>query len=90
MYITNKKNKGAEFYLCFLFLFFPFSFFHSNVMNREIFIKYLTGNTKTRNLKFDTKIGYDKLYCVLENEPPYAYHFIFVFVHFFFLSRKNF
>ena len=35
-------------------------------MNVELFIKDFTGTTKPRVLKFDTNIGYDKLYCVLD------------------------
>ena len=40
-----KQNQGAEIYFCLLFLFLPFSIFHSNVMNIEIFVKDFLGAT---------------------------------------------
>ena len=39
-------------------------------MSREYFVKDCTGTTKPRMMKFDTNLGYDKLYCVSENQPP--------------------
>ena len=59
-----KQNLGAEIYFCLLFLCFPFSVSHSNVMNMEIFVKDFSGTTLPRILKFDTNIRFDKLYCV--------------------------
>ena len=37
-------------------------------------VKDFTGATEPRILKFDTKFGYNLLYCVRENQPPPAYH----------------
>ena len=37
------------------------------------FIKDFSGNAVPNNLKFGTHIGYDKLYCVLKNQPHMAY-----------------
>ena len=37
------------------------------------FVKDFSGTTVPRILKFDTNIGYDKLYCVLKNQPHMAY-----------------
>ena len=36
-------------------------------------MKYFSGTTASRILKFGTNVGYDVLYCVKENEPPLAY-----------------
>ena len=68
-----KQNQGAEIYFCLLFLFSPFSISHSNVMNMEIFVKDFSGTTWPRILKFGTKLGNDKLYCVTKNQPHIAY-----------------
>ena len=40
-----------------------------------------------RILKFDTKIGYDKFYCVLKNQQHMAYQSLY-FVHFSFFSNN--
>ena len=45
-----KQNQGAEIYFCLLFLFFPFSISHSNVMNMEIFVKYILRGTRNLSL----------------------------------------
>ena len=37
------------------------------------FVKDFSGTTVPRILKFGTNIGYDKLYCVLKNQPQMAY-----------------
>ena len=57
-------------------------------MNMEIFVKDFTENAKSRILKFDTNIGNDKLYCVLENQPPPDYHSVYLSI-FLFLIRKT-
>ena len=35
----------------------------------------------TRILKFGTNIGYDKLYCVIKNQPNRAYQFLYLFIY---------
>ena len=70
-------------------LFFHFSFFsisHSSVIHREIFVKDFSGTTAPRILKFGTNVGYDLLHCVRENQPPGAYHFLYLFI---FLSLQS-
>ena len=37
------------------------------------FVKDFSGTTVPRILKFGTIMGYDKLYCVLKNQPHMAY-----------------
>ena len=37
------------------------------------FVKDFSGTTVPRILKFGTNNGYDKLYCVLKNQPDMAY-----------------
>ena len=72
------ENQDAETYF---YLLFPFSFFsicHSNVIHKEICVKDLSGTTAPRILKFGTNVGYDLLYCVRENQPPAAYHFLYL------------
>ena len=43
------------------------------------FVKYLLGTSVPRILKFGTNIGYDKLYCVLKNQPHMAYQSLYLF-----------
>ena len=43
-------------------------------MIMELFVKDFTGTTQPRILKF----GYDTVYCVLENQPPLAYHSLYL------------
>ena len=62
-----KQNQGAKIYFSLLFLYFPFSISHSKVMNMEIFVKDFSRTTCPRILKFGTKLGNDKLYCVTKN-----------------------
>ena len=59
-----KQIQDSEIYVCLLFLFFPFSISHSNVINMEILVKDFLGTTWPRILKVGTNIRYDKLYCV--------------------------
>ena len=49
------------------------------------FVKGFSGTTVPRILKFGTKIGYDKLYCVLKNQPHMAYQSLYLSI--FFLSK---
>ena len=42
------------------------------------FVKDFSGTTVPRILKFGTNIGYDKLYCVLKNEPHMAYQSLYL------------
>ena len=51
-------------------------------------VKDVSGTTWPRILKFDTKLGNDKLYCVTKNQPHIAYQSFIC--PFFFLSNKNF
>ena len=56
----------------------------------EIFIKDFSGTTGPRILKFGTDIKYDRLYCVLKNQPYMAYQSLYLsifhsFQHFFHL-----
>ena len=61
--ITENKTKVLRFIFAFFFYFF-FSISHSKVINMEIFVKDFSGTTWPRILKFGTKLGNDKLYCV--------------------------
>ena len=74
----GKENQDAEINFCLLFPFFLFSISHSNVIYREICVKDFSGTTAPRILKFGTNVVYDLLYCVRENQPPAAYHFLYL------------
>ena len=50
-------------------------------------IKDFSGTTMPRILKFGTNVGYDLLYCVNKNQPPPAYHSLYLSI---FLSLKKF
>ena len=54
----------------------------------EIFVKDFSGTTLPRTLKFGTKLGNDRLYCVTKNQP----HILLspFICPFFFLSYKIF
>ena len=41
-------------------------------------VKDFSGTTVPRILKFGTNIGYDKLYCVLKNQPHMAYQSLYL------------
>ena len=56
-------------------------------MNKEIFVKDFSGTTGPRILKFDTNIRYDRLYCVIKNQPHIAYQSLYLFI---FLSFQQF
>ena len=73
-----------------IFAFFHFSFPHLSLqfLRREICVKDFSGTTAPRILKFGTNVGYDLLYCVRENQPPCAYHFLYL--SFFLSLRSNF
>ena len=51
------------------------------------FVKKFSGTTVPRILKFGTNIGYDKLYCVLKNQPHMAYQSLYLSI---FLSFQIF
>ena len=56
--------------------FCPFFFF-----SNKIFVKDFSGTTAHRILKFCTNIRYELLYilyCVRENQHPYAYHSLYL------------
>ena len=59
---------------CLLFPFFLFSVSLSNVIHREICVKYFLGTTAPRILKCGSNVGYDLFYCVKENQHAAAYH----------------
>ena len=42
------------------------------------FVKDFSGTTAFRTSKFGTNVGYDLLYCVKENQPPPAYHSLYL------------
>ena len=89
-YIVGKKPKVLRFILPSFFL---FSISHSNVMPClcskyvclcvNIFFHQRFLSTISKILKFGTKVGYDKLYCVKENQPPPAYHSLYLFIFLF-------
>ena len=74
----GKENQDAEVNFCLLFPFFLFSISHANVIHREICVKDFSGTTAPKFLKFGTNVGYDLLHCVRENQPPDAYHFLYL------------
>ena len=51
------------------------------------FVKDFSGTTVPRILKFGTNIGYDKLYCVLKNQPHMAYQSLYLSI---FLSFQKY
>ena len=53
----------------------------------EIFAKYFSGIARPRILKFSTNIRYDRLYCVLKNQPRMAYQSLYLSI---FLSFQQF
>ena len=65
--------------------FFHFSISNSNVIYREICVKDFSGTTAPRILRFGTNVVYD-LYFVRENQPPAAYHFLYLSI---FLSLQS-
>ena len=81
----GKENQDAEINFCHLFPFF-FSISHFSVIHREICVKDFSGTTAPRILKFGTNVGYDLLNCVRENQPPDAYHFLYLSI---FLSLQS-
>ena len=42
------------------------------------FVKDFAGTAEPRILKFGTNVGYNLLYCVRENQPPPAYHSLYL------------
>ena len=53
----------------------------------EIFVKDFSGTARPRILKFGTNIRYDRLYCVLKNQPHIAYQSLYLSI---FLSFQQF
>ena len=45
-----------------------------------VFVKDFSGTATPRILKFGTNVGYDLLYCLRENQPPPAYHTLYLFI----------
>ena len=84
----GKENQDAEINFCLLFPFLLFSISQANVILREICVKDFSGTTAPRILKFGTNVGYDLLHCVRQNQPPDAYHFLYLSI--FFLSNQFF
>ena len=74
----GKKTKLLRLIFAFFFYFSPFSISHSNVIHWEICVKDFSGTTAPRILKFGTNVGYDLLHCVRANQPPDAYHFLYL------------
>ena len=58
---------------------------HSNVIDREIYVKVFSETTAPRILKLGTNVGYGLLYCVRENQHAAAYHSPYLSI---FLSLK--
>ena len=48
------------------------------VCKPSFYIKDFSGTTEPRILKFSTNVGYNLLFCVRENEPPPAYHSLYL------------
>ena len=68
-----RENQIASICFSILFPLCSFSICHSCIMNREIAVKNFSGIARHRMMKFDTNIGYVKLYCVRKNQPSPAY-----------------
>ena len=85
-YIVGKKLKMLRLIFAFFFPFLLFSISHSNIIHREICVKDFSGTTAPRILKFGTKVEYDLLHCVRENQPPDAYCFRYLSI---FLSLQS-
>ena len=78
----EKENEDAEINFILFFLFFPFltPVTYGNLCQRSL------RNYYTRIFKFGTNVGFDLLYCVKENQPPAAYHSLYLST---FLSRQS-
>ena len=74
----EKENQDAEINFSLLFPFLLFSISHSSVIHGEICVKDFSGVTAPRIFKFGTNVGYALLHCVRENQPPGAYHFLYM------------
>ena len=42
------------------------------------FVKVFSGTTDSRIFKLGTNVGNDLLHCVSENQPPHAYHSLYL------------
>ena len=56
-------------------------------MCKLFFVKDFSGTTVPRILKFGTHIGYEKLYCVVKNQPHIAYQSLYLSI---FLSFQKY
>ena len=87
-YIVGQKTKMLRLFFTIFFPFFLFSISHSSVIHREICVKDFSGTTAPRILKFCSNVGYDLLHCVRVNQPPDAYHFLYLSI--FLALQSNF
>ena len=78
-----KHKQGSENIFCLVFLFFPFPFSNSKVVNMETFVNDFPGTTWPRIFKFGTYIKFDRLYSVLKNQPHMAYQSLYLSIFFF-------
>ena len=53
-------------------------FFHFSFIAIIFSVKYFSGITLLRILKFGTNVSYNKLYCVLKNQPHIAYQSLYL------------
>ena len=100
--ILCKRNSRCLYLFCLLFqlfFFYHLSFlcnayghFPSKISQELLdlgfwnFVQSFDMTSCTRILKFCTKLWYDKLYCVLKNQPHIAYQSLYLFI---FLSLKQ-
>ena len=82
----GKENQDVEINFCLLFPYLLFSISHSSVIHREICVKDFSGTTAPRILNFGTNV--DLLHCVRANQPPDAYHFLYLSI--FLALQSNF
>ena len=55
----------------------------------EIFVKDFSGTTLPRILKLGTNIRYERLYCVLKNQPHMAYQSLYLSIFLSFHSHSK-
>ena len=76
--VLCKRKSEGKYLFSILFPLCSFSICHSCIMNREISVKNFSGTARHRMMKFDTNIGYGKLYCVRKNQPSPAYQSLYL------------
>ena len=81
-----KRNQDSEIYFCLLFLFFSF-FYHSNVMNMEIFVKDFSGTSLPRIFEIRYKRQILQVELCIKNSATYCIS-VPLFVHFSFFPIK--